>query len=212
MNSGNISRVTIDPKDQTPGENYYFLISAIVPRPIAWVSSRGPEGSTNLAPFSFFQGVCADPPTLMISIAERKSSGEFKDTLSNIKQSGEFVVNLVPEELAEPMIATSEEFPAGESEIDRTGLSTFPARRVRVPCIADSPVNLECRRVHQLSMGSCTVFFGEILLAHVREDLLDARRNIDPEKLRPLARMGGSYYLPYSGAIRFNIKNKPGKE
>lgn len=208
MNVRQPSRVTIDPQAQTPAENYYFLISAIVPRPIAWVSSRGGDGSTNLAPFSFFQGVCADPPTLMISLAERKSTGEFKDTLSNIQQSGEFVVNLVPEELAEAMIASSEELPAGESEIERGDLPTFPGQRVQVPCVADSPVNLECRLVHQLRMGSCVVFFGEILLAHVREEVLDPRRNIDPDKLRPLARMGGSFYLPYSRAIRFGPRKR----
>ena len=208
MNAGQPSRVTIDPKTQTRAENYHFLISAIVPRPIAWVSSRGGDGSTNLAPFSFFQGVCADPPTLMISLAERKSTGEFKDTLSNIRQSGEFVVNVVPEALAEPMIASSEELPAGESEIEREALSTFPGQRVQAPCIADSPVNLECRLVHQLPIGSCVVFFGEIVLAHVQGELLDARQNIDPEKLRPLARMGGSFYLLYSHAIRFEARTE----
>ncbi|MDQ7005692.1 MAG: flavin reductase family protein [Acidobacteriota bacterium] len=196
------SRVKIDPARLTPAQNYFFLISAIVPRPIAWISTRSPEGSTNLAPFSFFQGVAADPPTLMVSIARTKKSGETKDTLANIQATGEFVVNMVPGELAGPMEASADELPAGESEIDRAGLATFSAERVSAPCLADSPVNLECRLSREVAIGSCVAVFGEVLLAHVREDLLDERGTIDPDRLAPLARLGGSLYLPYGKAIR----------
>ena len=195
-------RVCIDLAELSPGQKYFLLISAIVPRPIAWVSTRGTNGSTNLAPFSFFQGVAADPPTLMISIARTKSSGETKDTLANIRATGEFVVNVVTGELAEPMDASAAELPFGQSEIERAGLATFPARRIAPPCIADSPVNLECRLSQQVEVGSCVAVFGEVLLAHVREDLLDERGTIDPDRLAPLARLGGSFYQPYSRAMR----------
>ncbi len=192
----------IDFETLDAAQRYFFMISAIVPRPIAWVSTRAADGTTNLAPFSFFQGVCASPPTLMISVAAKKSTGERKDTLSIIEETGEFVVNVVSEELAEPMVASALELPSGKSEIDAGGIETFPGERVAAPCVAIAPVSLECRLSHELPIGDCVALFGEILLAHVREDLLDARGTIDPDKLRPLGRLGGSLYQPYRDAIR----------
>jgi len=195
-------RTRIDLAELGPSKAYYFMISAIVPRPIAWVSTRGRDGSTNLAPFSFFQGVCADPPTLMVSIASRKRSGETKDTLRNVRETGELVVNIVAEPLIDSVVASAEERPHGDSEIDALSLGTFDAERVGAPCLAASPVNLECRLTQEVQVGSCSALFCEILLAHVAPDLLDERGTIDPEKLRPWARLGGSLYLPYGRAVR----------
>ncbi len=189
------ARRRIDLRALGPARGYYFLISAIVPRPIAWVTTRSADGVTNLAPFSFFQGVCADPPTLLLSIMRHKNSGEMKDTLHNIETTGEFVVNLVGEESLLPMVQSSAELPHGVSEIDAGGLSTFPAELVSPPCLADSPVNIECRLQQQVPVGVATVILGEILLVHAREDVLDERGSVDPAKLRPVARLGGSRYV-----------------
>lgn len=181
---------------------YFFMISAIIPRPIAWVTSRGRDGSTNLAPFSFFQGVCAAPPTLMISISSAKRDGDTKDTLRNVRETGEFVVNMVSGELAEPMVASSAELGYGESEIDANALETFRAETVDVPALVASPVNMECRVSKEVPVGDCVAVFGEIELVHVREDVLDERGSVDPERVRAWGRLGGSLYEPFGEAVR----------
>lgn len=198
-------RRLIDLRELGPARGYYFLISAIIPRPIAWVTTRARDGSTNLAPFSFFQGVCADPPTLMLSIMRHKGFGEPKDTLSNIEATGEFVVNLVSEPSLEAMNQSSAELPAGVSEIEAGSLATFPAERVSPPCLADS-VNFECRLLQTAPIGSNVVVFGDILVAHAREDCLDERNVVDPNKLRPVARLGASRFLVFDPASVRTLK------
>jgi flavin reductase (DIM6/NTAB) family NADH-FMN oxidoreductase RutF len=202
MAQGAGQRVTIDFAEMSAAKRYYFMISAIVPRPIAWVTSQDAEGVVNLAPFSFFQGVCSDPPTLMVAFSRLKTTGEGKDTLRNVLETREFVVNLVNEDVWEPMMHSSLEFDAGDSELARLGLETYPADLVAPPCIAASPGSFECRLSQTVELTGCVAVFGEILRAHVREDLLDERRTIDPNKLRPLARLGGSNYGPFGGAVR----------
>lgn len=192
----------IDFSSMDSTQRYFFLISTVVPRPIAWISTCNEKGETNLAPFSFFQGVDANPPTIMVSLFRTKNSGDPKDTLTNIEQTEQFVVNLVPERLAEPMIATSAEFPAGTSEFDEANMTPVPSSLVKPPRVDESPVNLECRVRATVPLGSCVVVFGEILLAHVDEDLLDERGVIDPDRLRPLSRLGGSLYETYGGSVR----------
>ena len=190
--------VSIDLAERDVAGKYHFLVSAIVPRPIAWVATRGRDGSTNLAPFSYFQGVCSDPPTLSISIARTKRSGERKDTLRNIEETGEFVVHVIDESLLEPMVASAEELPAGASEIERLDLEIVPGERVAAPVLVGAPLAFECRRTHQVSVGRCELVIGEILLVHAREDVLDARGNVDPERLRPLGRLGGRLFVPWT--------------
>lgn len=199
-----VARTRIDLSALGAAKAYFFMISAIVPRPIAWVSTRGADGSTNLAPFSFFQGVCAAPPTIMIAIQSKKRSGETKDTLRNVRETGEFVVNIVPEDLGKPMVASSAEHAYGESEIDLCALTTFASERVSAPCVAESPVNFECRVMQEVAIGACVAVFGEIVLVHAREDVLDARGVVDPEKIKPWARLGGSLYMPYGGSVRLD--------
>ncbi len=200
MSSGE-DRALVDLSDLSTSERYKFLISAIVPRPIAWVTSTSAEGALNLAPFSFFQGVSADPPTLMLSVATSKRSGERKDTLGNVEQTGEFVVNVVNEELLDPMVLSSVEYGAATSEIEVAGLETFPSRHVTPPCLADSPVNMECRLIRTVELGGCVVLFGEILVAHVRRDHLDEKGRVDADRLRPVARLGGAKYALYGRSV-----------
>ena len=202
MSASPPSRHRIDLSRLDPAKTYHLMISAIVPRPIAWVSTRAADGRTNLAPFSFFQGVCAEPPILMLSIAAHKRSGETKDTLRIVRETGELVVNVVAAPLIESAVASAEERAYGDSEIDALGLETFPAERVSAPCVSASPVNLECRLEREVAVGNCSALFCEILLAHVAPEVMDERGTIDPERLRPWGRLGGSYYMPFERAVR----------
>ena len=180
----------------TPRESYPWLINAINPRPIAWVSTVSAEGRTNLAPFSFFQGICANPPTLMFSGANDRS-GRKKDTIANVEQVPEFVVNLVPYALREPMNLTSAALPYGESEFEHFAIATAPSTRVRPPRVAATPVAFECKldRIVHIGEGPLAgnVVFGTILCAHVSESVL-TDGVLDPRKLDTIGRMGGDNY------------------
>ena len=179
-----------------PRDSYAWLINAITPRPIAWVSTMSADGRTNLAPFSFFQGICANPPTLMFSGANDRS-GRKKDTIVNVEQVPEFVVNLVPYALREPMNLTSAALPYGESEFERFTIATAPSARVRPPRVAASPVAFECQldRIVRIGEGPLAgnAVFGTILCAHVSEAVL-TDGVLDPRKLDTIGRMGGDHY------------------
>ena len=181
-----------------PRDAYALLISVILPRPIAWVSTLSADGCGNLAPFSFFQGVTANPPTLLF-VAANTREGAKKDTLRNIEATGEFTVNLVPYSLAEAMNATSASLPHGESEFERFGIRAVPAARVRPPRVADSPVSLECVLDRIVSVGegplAGNVIFGRILHAHVDDAVLGADGRPDPLKLDLIGRLGGEGYV-----------------
>ena len=178
-------------------DGYKLLASVILPRPIAWVMSRDAEGGLNAAPFSFFNILSSDPPLLAIGFA-RAPDREGKDTLANIRVRGEFVVNLVPEELAEAMNVTATNAPRGTDETLLAGLELAPCKLVDVPRIAGSPVALECKLFELLEPGgSSTIALGRIVYAHVRESAFAdrARLHVDSAKLRLIARMegGGGY-------------------
>ncbi len=181
----------IDPHQLDRRAAYRLLISVIVPRPIAFVTSISADGRANLAPFSFFNGVSSQPPIVMIAVGTRK--GVRKDTWNNIAATGEFVVNVVVPEIVDAMVLASYEFPPGVSEIEKTQLTPIPSQRVKPPRIAESPVNLECRVEKLVEITGTALILGRVLLYHVRDDLLDEGR-VDPRKLRPVARLGDDWY------------------
>ncbi len=188
----------IDPAETKIPEFYQWMISCITPRPIAWVSSINATGATNLAPFSFFQGITANPPTLMFSVANDRH-GEKKDTIRNIEEVPEFVVNIVSYDLREPMNASSDTLPYGESEFGVAGVTPIPAELVRAPRVAEAPVSFECKLHQIVRVGNgplaANVVFGSILLMHVSEKVVDeSGRRIDPAKLDTIGRMGGEFY------------------
>ena len=177
---------------------YRIMTSAIVPRPIAFVSTVDANGVVNLAPFSFFNGVCSDPPLLMISITRQEDDSK-KDTLRNIEFNGEFVVNSTHTWIAEEVNRSSENFPYGVSEMEKIGFHPLPSIFVRPPRIAEAWVNFECRLektvdVGDGNLGSSTIVIGRILAAHVANEAMTEGR-IDYAKLQPLARLGGSQWL-----------------
>ena len=173
---------------------YKLLASVIMPRPIAWVVSRDDAGSVNAAPFSFFNILSADPPLIAISFSA-PSDREGKDTFANIRQHPDFVVNLVPEELAPEMNITATNAPRGTDETKLAGLDLTPSSLIDVPRIAASPVGLECRLFQAIDPGgSSVIVLAHVLYAHVRTEAFASleRLYIDPHKLRLIGRMHGS--------------------
>lgn len=173
---------------------YKLLASVIMPRPIAWVVSRDRAGSVNAAPFSFFNILSADPPLVAISFSGA-ADREGKDTYTNIREHNDFVINLVPEELAPEMNITATNAPRGTDETKLAGLDLTPSAIIEVPRIASSPVGFECR-LHQTidPGGSSIIVLARVLYAHIRTEAfanLD-RLYIDPHKLRLIGRMHGA--------------------
>jgi flavin reductase (DIM6/NTAB) family NADH-FMN oxidoreductase RutF len=193
----------VRPEELAPREFYRVLITAVVPRPIAWVSTVDREGVANLAPFSFFNALCATPPLLGfcpgIRAKEfREAHGRgVKDTLRNVRETGEFVVNVVPYTLAQAMNLTAGEYAASVDEFEVAGLTTRPSQIVRPPQVGESPVSFECRVFQILDFGTETaggsLVIGEILSMHLAEEVLRDGR-LDGERLDLIGRMGGSQY------------------
>lgn len=183
--------------DPTKFENFgRVLTGVIVPRPIAFVSTVSSDGVVNLAPFSFFNAVSSSPPTVVIGIS-RNADWKEKDTLANIEATGEFVVNVVVDDIAEAMNATAAEFPADVDEFEIAGLTQAKSTLIKPPRVAETPVALECRlnQVVQIGSGNSEsgLVIGDIALVHIRDDIINGHR-IDQQKLRPTGRLAGSMY------------------
>jgi flavin reductase (DIM6/NTAB) family NADH-FMN oxidoreductase RutF len=172
---------------------YRLLVGAVVPRPIAWITTVSSSGLVNAAPFSCYTFVCNDPPMLAINIGRRDE--QLKDTARNIRENGEFVVNIVGEALLASMHATSAECGPDISEVEALAIAVAPSVAVRPPRIAASPVNLECRldRVIELGRLQNQIVFGCVVHFHVADAVYD-RGRIDGEKLKPVARLAGRRY------------------
>lgn len=183
-----------------PFQNAYkLLLGAVVPRPIAWVSTVSASGLSNLAPFSFFNAVCSNPPTLMFSITVQPDLSE-KDTLRNIKETKEFVVHIVDEKNAQLMNQTSADYPKNVSEIEALKIETLPSKLVKPPRIKASNIHMECvlDRIIPIgdgSLGSATIVLGKVVYMHFNESVLK-NDIIDTDLLKPVARVGGINYIP----------------
>lgn len=177
------------------------MVGSIVPRPIAFVSTCALDGTLNLAPFSYFTACSANPPCILFSTTSRGPTARPKDTLANVRATGEFVVNIVSEEFAPQMNLTSAECPASVNEFELSGLTPVASERIRPPRVAESHIQMECRlreivTVSDLPLGGFVVI-GEVLLFHLDPAVLvDANDpyKIDPERLRAVGRMGGPTY------------------
>ncbi|MCW8133280.1 MAG: flavin reductase family protein [Planctomycetota bacterium] len=187
----------IDPTAIPVRDMYRMLIGVITPRPIAWVSTVSPRGIPNLAPFSFFNGVAANPPTVVFSPVNRRD-GSKKDTILNIEQTPEFVVNVVSYDLARPMNDSSAELPYEESEFDACGLTPLPSEKVKPPRVKEAKVHMECVLHQIVNVGegplAANLVIGRIVLMHVDEAVLGADGLPDPFKLDTIGRMGGEGY------------------
>jgi flavin reductase (DIM6/NTAB) family NADH-FMN oxidoreductase RutF len=187
--------VILDPEALRARDRYALLISAIVPRPIAFVTSLSEAGVVNLAPFSFFQGVAVTPPTVMIAVS-RRAGGAPKDSWSNIAATRDYVIHGVTEDLLDAVLISAAEWPAEVSEVDKTGLSLIPSDRVRTPRLLAAKVAFECR-LHALhEVHGVGLILGEVVRAHIDDALLvPGKAEIDNHLYRPIARLGGDLYL-----------------
>lgn len=168
---------------------YPLLASVVVPRPIALITTLGPDGVVNVAPFSFFNLLGADPPILAVAPGDR-ADGTPKDTARNIRLGHEFVVNLVDEAIGEAMNRTAATLPYGVSELESAGLTTLPSTLVKPPRLAESPVSLECVEWGTLQIGDNRVVIGLIKRLHVRDELVDLEHlRIRSERLKLIGRM-----------------------
>lgn len=177
---------------------YKILIGSVVPRPIGWISTADAAGRRNLAPFSFFNAVASRPPMVAFSTTIRETDSAWKDTLRNVRATGEFVVNIVTERLAEAMNLTSTEFPPEVDEFEAAGLTPVPSAAVAPPRVAESPIHFECR-VHQIvevgdEPGGGALVLGRIVHLHVDPSVLVGEDKIDLEALRPIGRLSGAGY------------------
>ena len=181
----------MDPKDLAPAALYRFMTGVVVPRPIAFVSTVGAGGRFNAAPFSYFNAITSRPPLIGFSIGARE--GGPKDTLRNLREAGDFVVNVVSEPLLAHAVHAAGDWPEDVSEFEITGLTPVPSARVKSPRVGESPVSLECRLEREIALGEAVFVVGEIVYAHVDESVLTEGR-VDIAKLRPAGRLGGDGY------------------
>ena len=185
---------SFDLASMSKADSYKLLASVILPRPIAWITSRAADGGLNAAPFSFFNIVSSDPPLIAVSFSDA-SDREGKDTLANIREHRTFVVNLVSRELAEAMNITAINAPRGTDETALAGLTLSPSVLIDVPRIAASPVSLECRHYQTIEPGgTSTIVLARILYVHVLTEAFENRERlyIDPRRLDLIGRMHGS--------------------
>ena len=174
---------------------YKLLIGSVVPRPIAWVSTVSPSGVLNLAPFSFFTVASCEPPMVSITFVRRGHQPDRppKDTLANIDASHEFVVNVVPHELATAMATSALTYAPEVNEFDRAGLTASESVLVSAPRVSEAPISMECRVETVLRPGSDVIVIGRVCLFHFRPGLLEPNGRIDVASLNPLARLAGNY-------------------
>jgi flavin reductase (DIM6/NTAB) family NADH-FMN oxidoreductase RutF len=191
----------IDCKKSNLVEIYKVLSGSIIPRPIAWVSTRDTNGLYNLAPFSFFNLFGVDPPTIAFAPGYKNIMGNGggatrvpKDTLRNIIDTQEFVVNLVSRELAGKMNQTSGEYPHGTSEFVEVGLTAVSSQFVSAPSVAGSPVSMECKLVQIVQHGNNNIVIGEIVGINVQDSVMDERGHINGNALQAIGRIAGDWY------------------
>lgn len=200
----------VDFESITAYQRYKLMASLIVPRPIALVTTLGPTGVVNAAPFSMFNMVGEDPPILMISI-NRLHDGRLKDTAANILRTGEFVVHMSDEAMAQKMHDCGESFPSDVSELAAVGLTPVPSQAVAPPRIAEAPVAFECLLHEKLETESRYVFIGRILRLAARDGLIDTEAwRVNLRDYHPVARFGASFYTRSNE--RFSLSDAAGEK
>jgi flavin reductase (DIM6/NTAB) family NADH-FMN oxidoreductase RutF len=187
------------------------MIGTIVPRPIAWVSTISEDGVPNLAPFSFFTAVCSNPPTVVFCPGVRATDGDQKDTLHNIRATGEYVINFVTEPLAAQMNITATELPATINEFERAGLTPVPSVLIRPPRVAESPIHFECRLRELIVIsdepGGGNLVIGTVVHMHYDEAVYLAGNQVDIQAYQPIGRLAGASYCRVNDL--FDLKRFP---
>lgn len=193
-----MSMLTFDPKEEAVGKVHGYLLGAIAPRPIAFASTVDKDGKVNLSPYSFFNCFGANPPTLIFSPARRVRDNTIKHTLENIREVPEVVINIANYPMVEQMSLASTEYGKGVNEFVKAGFEEAPSQRVKPPRIKNAPASFECvvKQVIETGQegGAGNLVICEVVLAHIRENILDKNKRIDPHKLDAVSRMGGNWY------------------
>lgn len=202
-----MAQIEIDLSGMPPRDAHDLLSSAIIPRPIAWVCSLGADGKINLAPFSFFSGVTWNPPTLSFSVVNRQD-GSCKDTILNIAETGNFVVNMVAEEMGALMVETSVTMPRGIDEAKEAGVALIPSTAVNAPRVKDAPIAFECELDRIIQVGSgphgANLVLGRIKVMHVNKEILESEKCIDWQRARILGRLSGTKFCNIRDVIDIN--------
>ena len=182
-----------DLEKATPRETYQLLIGLVAPRPIALVTSMNEDGCLNAAPFSAYNYLCTDPPIIGMGVMDRPTEGFVpKDTARNIRRTGEFVVNVVTEDIAQQMNICATDFPAEIDELEMAGLTTTPSQIVKVPRIEQAHAALECREYTTMEIGRSRIILGRVVAIYIEDKFLDpAGPYVKAEELHAIGRMNG---------------------
>ena len=202
-----------DPNKIPFQETHKLMIGSIIPRPIAFVSTRSKDGKNNVAPFSYFNGVCSKPPTIMFAPARRGWDGDEKDTLINIRDTKEFVVNIVSESFAEKMVMCATDFDSDVDEFEISGLTPTNSQKIKPPRVGEAKISFECKLNQIVEIGDGTagsgfVVIGTIVLFHIDDGIYDNGR-ILTDKLEPLGRLAGNWYTRSTDTLKIDRKVKP---
>lgn len=194
----------IDPTQIATKDLHQFILGAVAPRPIAFASTVGRDGRPNLAPFSFFNAFSSNPPILIFSANRRVSNNTTKDTLRNVEETGEVVINAVSHSIVRQMAVASIEYGADVNEFEKAGFTPLPSEMVKPFRVAESPVHMECKVDKILPLGdkggAGNLIVCNILLMHIAESVLNENGRIDPHKIDLMGRMGRFWYVRASGA------------
>lgn len=204
--------LTIDPKSVTQVDLHQFMLACISPRPIAFASTMDAEGRPNLAPYSFFNAFSSNPPVLIFSSNRKASDNTTKDTLHNVRETGEVVINAVNFSMTRQMALASIEYPPEVNEFEKAGFTPIPSTLVRPFRVAESPAQMECRVREIITLGdqggAGHLIICDVLLIHINEAVLDERGRVDPHKIDLMGRMGRFYYVRASGEAIYNIEQR----
>ncbi|GAA4717765.1 flavin reductase family protein [Phytohabitans rumicis] len=203
---------TIDLAGRTPAQKQGLLSQLVVPRPIAMITTLDADGAPNVAPFSYYMPVCGEPPLVAVTVGTvREATDEPKDTWVNLRESGEFVINVTTTALAEHIEVVAREYPAGVNEAEVAGWRTIPSQVVRPPSLADSPAHMECRVREVIDRGdpaSCFsgvhIVLAEVVCVTVDESILEGPNHVDPTKVHAVGRMGFPWFITASSHSLFS--------
>ena len=199
----------IDPVEIATKDLHQFILGAVAPRPIAFASTLSADGVPNLAPYSFFNAFSSNPPILIFSSNRRVSNNTTKDTLKNVEDTGEVVINVVPHRMVRQMALCSIEYGAEVNEFVKAGFTPLPSEKIRPFRVAESPVQMECKVEKILPLGdkggAGNLIICNIVLMHIAEAVLNDKGRIDPHKIDLVARMGRFYYARASGDAIFEV-------
>lgn len=197
------------PEELATRDLHQFIVSAIAPRPIAFVSTIDENGVQNLAPYSFFNAFSSNPPIFVFSSNRRVKGNGTKDTLHNVAVNGEVVINVVNYDIVQQMAVASISYPADVSEFDKSGLTPLASEYVKPARVKESPAQFECKVKEVITLGeqggAGHLIICEVVCMHINEDVIDERGRIDPDKIDLVGRMGRMHYVRASGAALFSV-------